>query len=372
MQQTLRCHDLGPRLGPKRRQAPPSCRESNYIPHQLQLRHIAPFPQRQPNTRWLCKQRLAAQARTEESVTQFDVDAAPEPLENGVDLGPRDDDVLPNSLANAIDEAARATAEAIQRGNNRCQVELHMPEFWDPISGPIFPNQGDQERFWRMTRRFLEQLATHLSCSGYIKAVYPDAGVAAMLSHRWPDRAFNIASLNDRRPVDADDELVVLACVDPPGAEDCMRVVRQVSEQDEQAGTPGRPVVLFNQRMSSGDVGLGLNSRRIRSTFLRDFTITYSLRSIGDVGTVFRRYPGLWKVFVEEESLPGRYRLIQESPSRPQGEALTFLIREALSPSSGGTAGEGEGAGGKQQPGLVEQLSRTLTSLHYFMRSLRN
>jgi hypothetical protein len=30
-------------------------------------------------------------------------------------------------------------------------------------------------------------------------------------------------------------------------------------------------------------VGLGLTSRRIRSTFLRDFTITYSLKPIGEV-----------------------------------------------------------------------------------------
>lgn len=34
-----------------------------------------------------------------------------------------------------------------------------MPEFWDPISGPIFPNKGDQEKFWKMTRRFIEDLA---------------------------------------------------------------------------------------------------------------------------------------------------------------------------------------------------------------------
>lgn len=51
------------------------------------------------------------------------------------------------------------------------QVELHLPEFWDPISGPIFPNRGDQERFWRMTRRFLEQLAISLGSTGYIRAV---------------------------------------------------------------------------------------------------------------------------------------------------------------------------------------------------------
>lgn len=32
--------------------------------------------------------------------------------------------VLPNSLADSIDQAAKATAEAIQRGNMRCQVRL--------------------------------------------------------------------------------------------------------------------------------------------------------------------------------------------------------------------------------------------------------
>ncbi len=37
-----------------------------------------------------------------------------------------------------------------------------MPDFWDPISGPQFPNRGDQDRFWRMTRRFMEQLAASL------------------------------------------------------------------------------------------------------------------------------------------------------------------------------------------------------------------
>lgn len=307
---------------------------------------------------------------TNESVTQFDVDAGVPPADDGVDLGPRDDDVLPNSLADSIDEAAKATAEAIQRGNTRCQVELHMPDFWDPISGPQFPNRGDQDRFWRMTRRFMEQLSASLGTTN-INAVYPDAGVAAMLSHQWQDRSFSISSLNDRRPIKADDELLVIACPDPPGADDCMRVVRQLSSQDEEAGALERPVVLFNQRMSSGDVGLGLNARRIRNNFLKAFTITYSLRPIGDIGTVFRRYPGLWKVFVEEENLPGRYRLIKESPARPQGEALDFMIREALEGPLGGAEG-GEPGQPPAQPSLLQQLSRTVTSLGYFMKSLKN
>ena len=53
-------------------------------------------------------------------------------------------------------------------------------------------------------------------------------------------------------------------------------------------------------------MGIGLNARRLRETFLKRFNVTYSLRPVADVGTVFRRYPGLWMVFVEEPELPGR------------------------------------------------------------------
>ena len=71
--------------------------------------------------------------------------------------------------------------------------------------------------------------------------------------------------------------------------------------------------------LCSGDVGLGLNARRLREGFTKNFTVTYSLRPIDDVGSVYRRYPEMWKVFLEEEGMPGRYKLIAEKPSRPAG-----------------------------------------------------
>lgn len=273
-----------------------------------------------------------------------------------------------------------------------------------------------------------------------------------MLSYQWQDRAFAIESLNSRRPVDAGDELVIIACPDPPGAEDCLRAVRQVRGRGGRGGgrrwplaTPGlapggvpigAPTFLHACRLAratrppltpslvdpliplqcnapsptrsvtrtrrrappsarwfcstsgspgarahvrarprkpvaaaaahgalveapslrtttrrtyccarpdgissaaapaaskvvwpsspharrapiltpatrlppfrSGDVGIGLNARRMRNNFLNNFTVTYSLRPVGDIGTVFRRYPGMWKVFIEEPDLPGR------------------------------------------------------------------
>ncbi len=53
---------------------------------------------------------------------------------------------------------------------------------------------------------------------------------------------------------------------------------------------------MFNPRLASGDVGVGLSIRRMRESFLSRFTTTYSLRPIQDVGSVFRRYPGMWQV----------------------------------------------------------------------------
>jgi hypothetical protein len=64
-----------------------------------------------------------------------------------------------------------------------------------------------------------------------------------MLSYQWKQQAiaenpeaplplpFRITSLNDRIPVSPEDEAVVIACPDPPGAEECMRLVRAVGEQ---------------------------------------------------------------------------------------------------------------------------------------------
>ncbi len=79
---------------------------------------------------------------------------------------------------------------------------------------------------------------------------------------------------------------------------------------------------MFNPRLASGDVGVGLSIRRMRDNFLSAFTTTYSLRPIADVGSVFRRYPGMWMVFVQDGEVQGRYKLIAERLSRPGASSL--------------------------------------------------
>ena len=265
---------------------------------------------------------------------------------------PREDDVLPDSLTDALQDAAGATALAIQRGCERCVVEILLPEFWDPYSGPVYAEEGDQQRFWKLTRRFIDDVASQFP-DMRLRAVYPDAGVAAMLRNQWTDAPFSVSSLNDRQPVSTDDDLVVVAAPDPPGLESLMKLSRALK--------PGQALVMFNPRLASGDVGVGLNMRRLQESFLKDFTITYSLRPIGDVGSVFRKYPGLWQVFVQDPELAGRYRLAAERPSRPGGEALDMIMLEAMGMDESGE---------KKELSLVDNVALAMSSLQRFMRSL--
>jgi hypothetical protein len=273
-------------------------------------------------------------------------------------LGARDDDVLPDSLTDALDAAAEATCQALDRGCQRCIVEILLPEFWDPLSGPVYAEEGDQQRFWKLTRRFIDNVVKRVP-NARLRAIYPDAGVAAMLRNQWTDAAFEFASLNDRIAVAAEDQIVVAAAPDPPGLDGLMRIGKRLHE--------GQTLVLFNPRLASGDVGVGLNIRRLRESYLKEFVTTYSLRPIGDVGTVFRCYPGLWQVFVQDADVPGRFKLAAERPSRPGGEALDLIVMQALGASTGGTDG-GDGQNGG--PGVLQQIGLTINSLQRFMRSL--
>lgn len=50
------------------------------------------------------------------------------------------------------------------------QVEILLLGLWDPSSGNLFAEEGDQQRFWKITRKFIEQMAI-ASGPGRIKAV---------------------------------------------------------------------------------------------------------------------------------------------------------------------------------------------------------
>ena len=307
---------------------------------------------------------------------------------------PRDDDVLPDSLTDALAQAAAATAAAIGGGARRATVELQLPEFWDAASGAVFAEAGDQARFWKLTRRFAEELGTALGPGSRVRALYPDAGTAAMLAAQWGDATFSVGAVSDRTPFSPDDDAVLLAAPDPPSLAAAVRVADLAAGGDggigaaavpaeqgaaEAAASLGPPVVMFNPRLVSGDVGIGLNVRRLRDAFLGSFVLAYALRPVGDVGTVFRRYPDRWKVFVADPSSPGRYTLAAEQDKAPAGDALDLILMNALGSGVGGGVGGGgapSGSGpaidpsGDALPSLLDQVAGVVRGLQRFMRQL--
>jgi hypothetical protein len=250
----------------------------------------------------------------------------------------------------SLRQAAEATNDAVLKGNPRCSVEILLPEFWDPMSGAVFSEEGDQMRFWKLCRKFSDDVIA-LSSASKVTVIYPDIGVASYLKNAWTDANFGIASLNDRNPLAGDEELVIFAAPDPRGAEDCVRVAGMVSMDV--------PVVLFNARLVSGDVGIGLNMRRMRQRFQAQFVTTYSIRPIGDIGTIFRRWPAQWKVFLQDEVHPNRYALVAERSMRPAGDELDRILMEAENK-------DGEDGGSA----FLQSLTGSMSSVQRFMSRL--
>lgn len=265
---------------------------------------------------------------------------------------PREDDVLPDNLADSLLQASEATISAINRGATRCIIELLIPELWDPTSGPVFSDEGDSFRFWKLSRRLLDNLQSHLP-STTIKALFPDTGLAAMLQNQWPDATFKIGSITSRTPISAEDEVVILAAPDPQS----FSFVQDIMERLPDHST----LIMFNPRLASGDAGVGLNVRRIRDMLLTSFVTTYSLKPIGDIGSVFRRYPEQWKVFLEDETCPGRYKLIAEKPYRPTSDELDGIIREAQGFDKTEV---------NEQSSIADSVILPIRSLQRFMKSL--
>lgn len=117
---------------------------------------------------------------------------------------------------------------------------------------------------------------------------------------------------------------------------------------------PPRPLIMWNPRLVSEDVGVGINVRRLRRNFLSTFTVAYSMRPLPD-GAVFRCYPGLWKVFYDDKDRPNRYLLAKEQISRPTAEDLEIIY---------GGVDEKEDKG----PSLLNQAAGIFSSINRFMK----
>ncbi|XP_052192486.1 uncharacterized protein LOC127801408 isoform X2 [Diospyros lotus] len=189
-----------------------------------------------------------------------------------------DDSCLPSDLEGAVRQSSQASATFVSSGGMRAIVELLIPQL------QFLDDEGAQSELWELSRIFLDTLIEETDCQR-VKAIFPDAGAAALLKYRWQDATFGFSSLSDRKPVDNGDEIVVMVVPDYQMLEYVERIASDLSND------PPRPLIMWNPRLVSEDVGVGFNVRKLRRYFLSSFTVTYSMRPLPS-GAVFRCYPG--------------------------------------------------------------------------------
>ncbi|XP_062144273.1 uncharacterized protein LOC133851734 [Alnus glutinosa] len=251
------------------------------------------------------------------------------------------DSCLPSDLEGAVRQSSQATALFLSSGGTRAIVELLIPQLL------FLDDEGAQAELWELSRTFLDTLIAETG-SQRIKAIFPDAGAAALLKYRWKDAAFGFSSLSDRKPVESEDEIVVMVVPDYQMLAYVERIASNLSDD------PPRPLIMWNPRLISEDVGVGFNVRKLRRYFLRTFTTVYSMRPLPS-GAVFRCYPGSWKVFFDDKDRPNRYLLAKELISRPDAEDLEIIFGNVEEKS-------------EQGPSLFTKAASIFSSLNRFMK----
>ncbi|KAH7543071.1 hypothetical protein FEM48_Zijuj02G0144400 [Ziziphus jujuba var. spinosa] len=252
-----------------------------------------------------------------------------------------DDSCLPADLEGAVRQSGQATASFVSSGGMRAIVELLIPQL------QFLDDEGAQAELWNLSRIFLDTLIEETG-SQRVKAIFPDTGASALLKYQWKDAAFGFSSLSDRKPVEPEDDIVVMVVPDYQMLEYVERIASNLSDD------PPRPLIMWNPRLISEDVGVGFNVRKLRRYFLSTFTTTYSMRPLPS-GAVFRCYPGLWKVFYDDKDRPNRYLLAKELVTRPDAEELEIIF---------GDVGEKS----EQSPSLFDKAAGIFSSLNRFMK----
>jgi hypothetical protein len=215
---------------------------------------------------------------------------------------------LPVDLAQACEQAIRATQLAMQAGYRRLLIEIIAPDLKPEV----------------LAHPFLDLVQPPAL------VLFSDAGGAALAQREWgslPD-GIQLQSLSSRtQPTPEQSVLLVMPAV--YGLEQVERVCQAVSGGDPsglaQKGRDPKPVILLNpQLQDAATVGVGLAGRRLRQRFLSTFETSYYLRSLVE-GALFRAYPDPWSVWQQEE--PGLYSVLQTLMAQPTGEEVAELFR---------------------------------------------
>ncbi|KAG8391003.1 hypothetical protein BUALT_Bualt01G0142800 [Buddleja alternifolia] len=261
------------------------------------------------------------------------------------DTQDEDDSCLPSDLEGAVRQSGQASAEFVSSGGTRAIVELLIPQL------QFLDDEGAQAELWELSKLFLETLIEETG-GQRVKAIFPDAGAAALLKYQWKDATFGFASLGDRKPVSSEDEIVVMVVPDYQMLEYVEKIASDLSDD------PPRPLIMWNPRLFSEDVGIGINVRRLRRDFLSPDVKDLLTKQIIGRGHVLGGCR-LWKVFYDDKERPNRYLLAKEQIRRPDIEDLEIIF-----------GGQGKSEEEKGKTSLVDQASALIKSLHRIMARL--
>ncbi|KAL2325509.1 hypothetical protein Fmac_024567 [Flemingia macrophylla] len=286
---------------------------------------------------------LTVFAKFEKFQTQPDPDPSFSLEQNTITSVEEDDSCLPSDLEGAVRQSSEAAALFVSSGGMRATVELLIPQL------QFLDDEGAQVELWELSRIFLDTLIEETKFQR-VKAIFPDAGAAALLKYRWKDAQFRFASLSDRKPVESEDDVVVMIVPDYQMLEYVERIASNLSND------PPTPLIMWNPRLISEDVGVGVNVRKLRRYFLSTFTTVYFMRPM-PFGAIFRCYPGLWKVFSDDKDRPNRYLLAKEFESRPDAEDLEILFDDEEQKS-------------EQGQGLLDKAAGIFSSISRMMKSI--
>lgn len=242
---------------------------------------------------------------------------------------------LPNTLEDAIAQAREATKAALADGYSRIQIELLFPEL----------------KFMPVAEQFLPVFTEYES---RLKIFFADAGAAALARRDWADKPFKILDIGTGRvasiqsKIQPEDEIFLF--IAPTSVE-----VPQLEKICEIIGD--RPFIMLNPRLEdSGTVGIGYAARQTRKRFISTIESCYYLRPIDDETAVFRCYPRLWEIWVENS---GTWSTIAELPNKPSGDEIDLILAKGQpQTSSDSTAAPGK------KPSVFKSLQRFIKALN--------
>ncbi|NWF61364.1 MAG: DUF1995 family protein [Fischerella sp.] len=217
---------------------------------------------------------------------------------------------LPNSLEDAIAQAQVATQAALADGYTKLQVELLFPELkLMPVAQqflPIFEQYSDK-----------------------LKVLFPDAGSAGLARRDWTDVPFKITDIGTGRAasiqskIQPEDEIFLFIAPTSPELPQLEKICEEIGD---------RPFVMLNPFLEdAGKIGIGYAARQTRIRFFNTIEACYYLRPVYEGVALFRCYPRMWEIWVENG---GEYQKIVELPQKPSGDDLDLILAKGQASTS--------------------------------------